>query len=151
MAIKLNLNKDLDNNEFEQIQPGEYEVTACNFEAKVRGDKNIISFDYEIRADVDQPHKGQKILFDDFFCTEKALWKIENASIAAGFTEEEATFEKYGDWAKTFLNKNLRVEVELEPGYKDPTKMFPRVKRYLPSEVVEGADSVDVDPNQLPF
>ena len=148
--IKLNLNRDL-NKEFEQIEPGEYEVTACNFEARTAGDKNIISFDYEIRADVDQPGKGQKIRFDDFFCTEKALWKIENASIAAGFTEAEASFEKYGDWAKAFLNKNLRVEVELEPSYKDPEKKFPKVKRYLPSEAALGNTEVEVKDSQLPF
>ena len=150
MAIKLNLNKDL-NGDFEQIQPGEYEVRACNFEAKERGGKNVLSFDYEIRSDVDQPCKGQKIRFDDFFCTENALWKIENASIAAGFTEEEAEFEKYSQWANTFLNKNLRVEVELEPSFKDPNKKFPRVKRYLPSEVNPEATEIDVDESQLPF
>lgn len=148
--IKLNLNRE-PNGEFEQIQPGEYEVTACNFEARTAGDKNIISFDYEIRADVDQAGKGQKIRFDDFFCTEKALWKIENASIAAGFTEEEASFEKYGDWAKAFLNKNLRVEVELEPSYKDPDKKYPKVKRYLPSEVSKNDTEIKIDDSQLPF
>lgn len=149
MAIKLNLNKNL-NGEFEQITAGEYEVTACNFEAREKGGKNVITFDYEIRADVDQPFKGQKIRFDDFFCTENALWKIENASIAAGFTEEEASFDKYGDWAKAFLHKNLRVEIELEESYKDPNKKFPRVKRYLPSEALD-IGSVEVDPSQLPF
>lgn len=147
--IKLNLNKSL-NGEFEQITTGEYEVTACNFEAKEKGGKNVITFDYEIRADVDQPFKGQKIKFDDFFCTENALWKIENASIAAGFTEEEASFERYGDWAKTFLHKNLRVEIELEAGYSDPTKKYPRVKRYLPSESLDAAN-FEVDDSQLPF
>jgi len=133
MAIKLNLNRDL-NGEFEQITPGEYEVTVCNYEAKVVGDKNVISVDYEIRADVDQAGKGQKIRFDQFYCTEKALWKIENASIAAGFSEEEAEFDKYTEWAKSLLHKQLRVEVELEQSYKDASKSYPKVKKYLPTQ-----------------
>src|SRR5690606_19755081 len=101
----------------QQITPGEYEVTVSNYDTKKVGEKNVITFDYEIRDDVDQPFQGQKIRFDDFFCTDAALWKIENASIAAGFTEQEAEFEKYTDWAKTFLNKKLRVVVKMEEAY----------------------------------
>lgn len=147
MAIKLNLNRE-GNKDFEQITPGEYEVTVANFEPKKVGDKNVISVDYEIRDDVDQNFKGQKIRFDDFFCTERALWKIENASIAAGFTEEEATFDKYSDWAKTFLNKKLRVEVKLEKSHNG--KEYPRVKTYLPSQA-EDLGPIEVDDEDLPF
>lgn len=147
MAIKLNLNKE-SNKEFEQITPGEYEVNVANFEPKKVGDKNVISVDYEIRGDVDQNFKGQKIRFDDFFCTEKALWKIENASIAAGFTEEEAEFEKYSDWAKTYLNKKLRIEVKLEKSNNG--KEYPRVQRYLPTEV-DGIGPIEISDDDLPF
>lgn len=130
MGFKLNLNKE--QKQFEVVQPGEYEVTVVNFEPKQVGDKNVISVDYEIRSDVDQPSKGQKIRFDDFFCTEKALWKIENASIAAGFSEEESEFEKYTDWAKSYLNKKLKVKVVHEAGRDG--KMWPRVSGYYPSD-----------------
>lgn len=147
MAIKLNLNKDA-NKEFETITPGEYEVKVANFEPKTVGDKNVISVDYEIRDDVDQPFRGQKIRFDDFFCTERALWKIENASIAAGFTEEEATFEKYSDWAKAYLNKKLRVEVKLEEARNG--NKYPRVQKYLASQVEEDPQ-VDISESDLPF
>lgn len=145
MAIKLNLNKE--QKEFEQITAGEYEVRVANFEGKVVGDKNVISVDYEIRHDVDQNFKGQKIRFDDFFCTENALWKIENASIAAGFTEEEAEFEKYSEWAKAYLNKNLRVEIKLHT-YNG--KVYPRVAKYLPSEVAYD-EPFEVSDDVLPF
>ena len=145
MAIKLNLNKDI-NKEFEQITAGVYEVTVVNFEGKTVGNKNVISVDYEIRSDVDQEFKGQKIRFDDFFCTENALWKIENASIAAGFTEEEATFEKYSEWAKRFVGKNLVVEVYLEE-YNG--KKYPRVRKYLPSAFP--FDNEQLDTGKVPF
>ena len=129
MVIKLNLNKDI-NGEFEPLTAGTYEVTVSSFEGKQVGDKNVISVNYEIRSDVEQNFRGRKIRRDDFFCTENALWKIENASIAAGFTEEEATFEKYSEWAKTFVGKQLQVEIYIEErnGYKNE-----RVKSYKPT------------------
>lgn len=145
MAIKLNLNKEV-NKEFEQVTPGEYEVRVANFEAKVVGDKNVISVDYEIRYDVDQNFKGQKIRFDDFFCTERALWKIENASIAAGFTQEEAEFEKYSEWAKAYLNKNLRVEIKLR---EHNGKEYPQVVKYLPSSAK--VEVLEISDEMLPF
>lgn len=144
MAIKLNLNKEV--KEFEQITPGEYEVRVANFEPKTAGGKNVISVDYEIRSDVDQNCKGLKIRFDDFFCTEAALWKIENASIAAGFTEQEAEFEKYSEWANSYLNKNLRVEVKMR-AYNG--KEYAQVARYLPSR--EEVKEVEVLDSELPF
>jgi hypothetical protein len=143
--IKLNLNKDA-NKEFEQITAGDYEVTVLNFETKKVGDKNVISVDYEIRSDVDQEFKGQKIRFDDFFCTERALWKIENASIAAGFTEEEATFEKYTEWAKRYVGKNLCVNVGLR---EHNGKYYPEVKKYMPSAVE--APEYEISDDDTPF
>lgn len=147
MAIKLNLKQEVKAAP-QQITPGEYEVFVSNFEGKQVGDKNVISVDYEIRDDVDQPFKGLKIRFDDFFCTEAALWKIENASIAAGFTEEEAEFEKYSDWAKTFLNKKLRVVVKMEANRDG--KEYPRVKYYNKSKVAP-TEAIEIDDSQLPF
>lgn len=145
MVIKLNLKKEV-NKEFEPLTPGVYEVSVVNYEARVAGDKNIISVDYEIRSDVDQEFKGRKIRKDDFFCTENALWKIENASIAAGFTEEEATFEKYTEWAKAYVGKQLAVEVFIEErnGYKNE-----RVKRYIPTAYP--VQEIEVSEDSLPF
>ena len=145
--IKLNINKEVKSAP-QTIAPGEYEVIVSNFEGKQVGDKNVISVDYEIRDDVDQPSQGMKIRFDDFFCTEAALWKIENASIAAGFTQEEAEFEKYSDWAKTFLNKKLRVVVKLEEAKNG--NEYPRVKYYNKSKV-QSAGPIEVSDDDLPF
>ena len=146
MVIKLNLNKKQDEG-FEPLKPGTYEVTVVNFEPRSAGDKNIISVDYEIRLDVDQEFKGRKIRKDDFFCTEKALWKIENASIAAGFTEEESTFEKYTEWAQKFVGKQLQVEVFIEErnGFKNE-----RVKRYLPTAFPTNYTDEKID-DSVPF
>lgn len=145
--IKLNLNQEVKAAP-QQIAPGEYEVTVSSFDTKKVGDKNVISFDYEIRDDVEQPFQGQKIRFDDFFCTEAALWKIENASIAAGFTEKEAEFEKYTDWAKTFLNKKLRVVVKFETANNGNDYL--RVKYYNKSKAAAVAP-VEIDDSELPF
>ncbi|MFC3212698.1 DUF669 domain-containing protein [Planomicrobium okeanokoites] len=147
MAIKLNLNQEVKEAP-QQIKAGEYEVTATNFDTKVVGDKNVISFEYEIRDDVEQEFQGRKIFQDDFFCTEKALWKIENASIAAGFTEEESEFEKYTEWAKAFLNKKLRLVVKYEEANNG--KEYLRVKYYNKSRVAPPAP-VDIDESELPF
>lgn len=145
--IKLNLNQEVKAAP-QQIAPGEYEVTVSSYETKKVGDKNVISFDYEIRDDVEQPFQGQKIRFDDFFCTEPAIWKIENASIAAGFTQEEAEFEKYTDWAKTFLNKKLRVVVKFETANNGNDYL--RVKYYNKSKVASTA-AVEISDQDLPF
>lgn len=145
--IKLNLNQEVKAAP-QQIEAGEYEVTVSNFEGKQVGDKNVISVDYEIRDDVEQKFQGQKIRFDDFFCTEAALWKIENASIAAGFTQEEAEFEKYSDWAKAFLNKKLRIVVKYETANNG--KDYLRVKYYNKSKVAPTA-ALEIDDSQLPF
>lgn len=147
MAIKLNLNQEVKAAP-KQIEAGEYEVLVSNFEGKQLGDKNVISVDYEIRDDVEQKFQGMKIRFDDFYCTDAALWKIENASIAAGFTQEEAEFEKYSDWAKAYLNKKLRVVVKLEEA-KDGNK-YPRVKYYNKSKVAP-TKAVEISDDQLPF
>lgn len=145
MAIKLNLKKD-PNKEFEPLKPGTYEVTVVNFEPRVAGDKNILTVDYEIRSDVDQEFKGRKIRKDDFFCTDAALWKIENASIAAGFTEEEAEFEKYSEWAQKYVGKQLALDVFIEErnGYKNE-----RVKSYLPTAFP--LKPIEVKEDELPF
>ncbi|MED2699457.1 DUF669 domain-containing protein, partial [Bacillus thuringiensis] len=74
--------------EFEVIKPGEYEVMVVNYELKqAESGNNRVIVDYEIRSDVDQPFQGQKILFDNFTVTEKAMWRFQAASKAAQFPD----------------------------------------------------------------
>ena len=96
---------------FELIAPGDYEVTVINYEMKqaATGNNQII-VDYEIRSDVNQPHQGQKILFDKFTITDNAMWRLQAVSKAAKFPNG-ITFNSYKEWADTLLNKNLVVTV----------------------------------------
>ncbi len=74
--------------EFEIVKPGEYEVIVVNYELKTAASgNNRVIVDYEIRSDVDQPSQGQKILFDNFTVTEKAMWRFQAASKAAQFPD----------------------------------------------------------------
>ena len=133
--------------EFETIKPGEYEVIVINYEQTTsqNGNPRVI-VDYEIRSDVDQPCKGQKILFDNFTVTEKAMWRFQAASKAAGF-QNGLTFKNFKEWCEAFLNKHLRLVVG-EREYN--SKVYPEVKGFKESQVGAPA-SVSIDDSDLPF
>lgn len=96
---------------FELVAPGDYEVTVHNYELKKADTgNNQIIVDYEIRSDVNQPHQGQKILFDKFTITEKAMWRLHSISKAAKFPDG-MQFASYKEWADTLLGKHLVITV----------------------------------------
>ncbi|UED76079.1 DUF669 domain-containing protein [Brevibacillus sp. DP1.3A] len=135
--------------DFEPIKPGEYEVVPINYELKPATDSgnNRIVFDYEIRSDVDQPCQGQKLLYDNFTITENAMWRIQQASKAAGFPDG-MEFANFKEWADTFKGKAVRVYV----GERTHNgKKYPEVKRFMESiaaPVIEGKPLSDSD---VPF
>lgn len=133
--------------EFEAIKPGEYEVTVVNFELKqAQSGNNQVVVDYEIRSDVDQPCQGQKILYDNFTITDKAMWRFQSASKAAQFPDG-MKFSSYKEWADTFLNKHLRLVVG-EREYQG--KKYPQVNGFKVSEV--GAPTeITISDNDVPF
>ncbi|MGE6551281.1 DUF669 domain-containing protein [Bacillus mycoides] len=134
--------------EFEVIKPGEYEVTVVNYELKqAASGNNQVVVDYEIRSDVDQPYQGQKILFDNFTVTEKAMWRFQAASKAAQFPDG-MQFGSYKEWADTFLNKPLRLVVG-EREYNG--KKYPQVNGFKVSEVAAPSNSVEVSDDDVPF
>ncbi|MEI4613613.1 DUF669 domain-containing protein [Bacillus cereus] len=134
--------------EFEVIKPGEYEVTVVNYELKqAASGNNQVVVDYEIRSDVDQPYQGQKILFDNFTVTEKAMWRFQAASKAAQFPDG-MQFGSYKEWADTFLNKPLRLVVG-EREYNG--KKYPQVNGFKVSEVAAPSTSVEVSDDDVPF
>jgi hypothetical protein len=133
--------------EFEIVKPGEYEVTVVNFELKqAASGNNQVVVDYEIRSDVDQACQGQKILFDNFTVTEKALWRFQQASKAAQFPDG-MQFSSYKEWADAFLNKTLRLVVG-EREYNG--KKYPQVNGFKVSEASAPAE-ITITDDDVPF
>ncbi|QKN78666.1 DUF669 domain-containing protein [Bacillus pumilus] len=134
---------------FEPIKPGEYEATVINFEAKTAatGNERLV-VDYEIRSDVDQPCQGQKILYDNFTVTEKAMWRFHQASKSAGFPNG-MKFKDHIEWANAFLNKPVRLVV----GEREHNgKKYPEVKGFKLSEAsAPNADPVNISDDDIPF
>lgn len=119
-------------NEFELIEKGEYEVTVINYELKkATTGNNRVTVDYEIRSDVEQKHKGQKILYDNFTITEKALWRIHAISKAAKFPNG-IEYSTYKEWADNLINKNLIIVV----GHKEYNgNTYPEVRSFKESKI----------------
>lgn len=134
---------------FEVVKPGEYEVTVVNYELKqAKTGSNMVVCDYEIRSDVDQPCQGQKILYDNFVVSEKAMWRFHQASKAAQFPNG-MSFKTYKEWADTFLNKPLRVVVAERTG-TDGNK-YPEVKSFKISEASAPSGVIKVSDDDVPF
>lgn len=129
MAFKL----DADNTKgFKLLPEGEYEVYPTVFDKETAKSGNkMAQFNYTIRDDIDQEGQGTEIRFDNFVQTEGALWRINQASVAAGLDMDK----EYGDdfvweWAEDFVNKAVRVVV----GHRTYNgKTFPEVREFLPS------------------
>jgi hypothetical protein len=132
---------------FEPIKPGEYEVTVINYELKkAASGNNQVVVDYEIRSDVNQPCQGQKILYDNFTVTEKAMWRFHAASKAAGFPTGKS-FNSYKEWAETFLNSHIRVVV----GEREHNgKKYPQVNGFKVSESSAPA-GITISDDDVPF
>ncbi|WP_459500003.1 DUF669 domain-containing protein [Bacillus sp. C1] len=133
---------------FEQVKPGEYEVTVVNYEMKQSSTKsNMVVVDYEIRSDVNQAHQGQKIQFDNFVVSENTEWRFQAISKAAAFPTG-MKFASYKEWADTLLNKNLRLVVG-EREYNGKT--YPQVNGFKVSEAAAPSTSVDISDDDVPF
>ncbi|WEG13978.1 DUF669 domain-containing protein [Pullulanibacillus sp. KACC 23026] len=132
---------------FEPIKPGEYEVTVVNYELKkAASGNNQVVMDYEIRSDFEQPCQGQKILFDNFTVTEKAMWRFHAASKAAGMPNGKQ-YKSYKEWAEAMLNQPLRLVV----GEREHNgKKYPQVNGFKLSEAPL-PDVPTVDDSEVPF
>lgn len=132
---------------FEPIKPGEYEVTVINYELKTaQSGNNQVVVDYEIRSDVDQPCQGQKILYDNFTVTDKAMWRFHSASKAAGFPTGKS-FKSYKEWADAFLHSHILVVV----GEREHNgKKYAQVNGFKESEV-KAPGPITITDDQIPF
>lgn len=130
MSLKL----DASNTGFSVIEEGEYEVYPNAFAketAQSSGNK-MAQFNYIVRDDVDQPHKGQLIRFDNFVETSGALWRINQASEAAGLDMSKEYPGGVWEWAEDFVNKAVRVRV----GHREyDGRIYPEINEFMPSRV----------------
>jgi hypothetical protein len=146
MAFKID-HSQVEEKTFERVVPGEYEVTVINYELKKASTgNNVVVVDYEIRSDVEQNCKGQKILFDNFTVSDNAMWRFQQASKAAQFPDGKE-FETFKAWAEAFLNSNLRLVV----GEREWNgKTYPQVKGFKVSEV-NAPTEIEVNDEDVPF
>lgn len=136
---------------FELIEKGDYEVTVINYTlAQATSGNNVIKVDYEIRSDVPQAHQGQKILYDQFTITEKAMWRLQSIAKAARFPNG-MSFNSYKEWADTLLGKTLVITV----GHREYNgNTYPDVKGFKESQVdapVADGKPIVVGENDVPF
>jgi hypothetical protein len=134
---------------FEKVVPGEYEAIPVNYEQTTSsGGNNMIVFDYEIRSDVEQPAKGQKLLYDNFVVSDNP-WRFQQASKAAKLPNGKQ-YGSYKEWADEFMNKPVRLVVG-EREYNGKT--YPEVKGFKESKVgqVQGSGSINITEEDVPF
>lgn len=167
MFIMAGLKLDKNNTGFSLLPEGEYEVYPTVFAketAKTTGNK-MAQFNYTVRDDVDQEGKGQEVRFDNFVESDGALWRINQASDAAGL-DMDKEYDSVWDWAGDFVNKAVRIVV----GHREYNgRTFPEVKEFKPSlyggEYVAAdkpaaagattakaaAEPIDISDDDLPF
>lgn len=132
---------------FEVVAPGEYEVTVTNYEMKTAASgKNMVVVEYEIRSDVNQPHQGQKIMYDNFVVSDNTMWRFQAISKAARFPDG-LEFANYKEWAETLFGKTLVLVV----GNREYNgKVFPEVKNFKES-ALDAPGKVTVTDDDVPF
>lgn len=145
------INHEEAGNGFELIAKGDYEVTVINYQAaQAASGNNVIKVDYEIRSDVLQAHQGQKILYDQFTITEKAMWRLQAIAKAAKFPNG-MSFNSYQEWADTLVGKTLIVTV----GHREYNgNTYPDVKGFKESQAdapIQDGPSIVVGESDLPF
>lgn len=160
MALKL----DKDNTGFKPIEPGEYEVYPHKLAkevAKKSGNK-MAQFNYIIRDDVDQPSKGQEVRYDNFVETPDALWRVNQASEAAGL-DMDKEYKDIHQWGEDFLFNAVRIRV----GHREYNgNQYAEVKEFMPSRypgklskteakkndaVENDAEPIEISDDDLPF
>ena len=136
---------------FELVAQGDYEVTVVNaVPGTSTNGNNKITVDYEIRSDVNQAHQGQKILFDNFTVSEKAMWRMQAISKAAQFPHG-MQFASYTEWANTLIGKHLIVTV----GHRTHNgNTYPEVKGFKESQAgapQPNGPAITVGSDDVPF
>ena len=140
--------------EFKIVTEGKYEATIINAEAKKsQAGKPMMNVDFEIRSDVEQPHQGAKILYNNFTFEHEIAVKIVNSLIKACKFPHGTTFDSPESLASALLGKHLEIVVKHEADRNDPNKKYPKAKYYNESKANAplGSTPVTVGDDDLPF
>lgn len=158
MSFKL----DSNNTGFKPLEKGEYEVFVQSVANEVSKAGNLmVQVNYIVRDDVEQAGKGQLIKFDNFVQTDAAMWRVNQASQAAGMDMDKEYKDIY-EWGEDFKHRAVRVVVDHREWNGN---VYPEVKQFLPSvyggtytpkeednsPLVSEGNPVDISDDDLPF
>lgn len=123
----MGFNMDPENTGFKQLEEGWYEVYPHKMDKKpARSGNKMAVVNYIVRDDVEQAGQGQEIRFDNFVETPNAMWRVNQAGLAAGISKDEH-FEDIYEWADRFKFQAVRVKVKIN------ADGYPEVSEYAES------------------
>lgn len=140
---------------FELVAEGKYEVTITNAEeGKTQAGKDKLTVEFEIRSDVNQPHQGQKILYNVFTFEHEVAVQIVNGFIKSCGFPHGVDFKSPKDMADQLFGKNLEITVKHEEYTKDGEKRKAAKAKYYDLSKLDAPQpqsQVTVGSEDLPF
>ena len=172
MGFKISFDEEnVSSGEFTLVEEGKYEATIINIELKEYQGQYSFGFDVEIRSDVEQKHKGAKVLYNSVYLTSanpeyaESTEKKKNSFLAAlgysGKTQLDAD-----DVVRNGLGKQVYVYIKHQEDRNDPKKKYPKVSFVAKSKVnaptqnyrrveddpfANSKGTIDVSEDDLPF
>ena len=141
---------------FEEFKDGFYEAIITEVKpTKTRTGKGMLTFNYQVRDDVDQTCKSKNINFDNFVIQEGNEYFagfFAQRSIAYG-APDGLTFDTYTEWGQSVVGNAVRLKIEAVPsGQYVNANVIGWVKTEHPigSETVKG-EGASVSIDDLPF
>lgn len=147
-----------------QVTPGFYEVFVYQYEVgETQTKKERINLFYQVRDDVNQKHRGAKIMYDNFVVDSNVKWKFDSIAKAAGIPDG-TTFDNSEEWAQALINKDLKLKIIAgTPNEKGDS--YPTVKGYYTTEqpsqnrpmpiesnaLFNSSSAIDISDDDLPF
>jgi len=131
------------------VKPGSYQATVSKAVAKKSTTGNpMITLDFTVRKDIEQPHGGDSVRFDNLVLTEASMWKVQTYAKAMGLPDGMEV-----DTPEELASIMLGCNVEIEVGEREyQGKTYAEVKRVSPAiDAVDDEATVDVGEDDLPF
>lgn len=124
---------DYSNAGAEQVTPGVYEVYVHDYQITTAQTGNVkLNLFYTVRDDVNQPHQGAKIQYDQFIESPNSKWRWDTAAKAAKIPDKTPIATPQ-DWANLMVNKDLKVKVAMGSP-KQNGKSYPEVKAFYTTD-----------------
>lgn len=141
-----------------KVEPGTYQATVTKAIVKKSSSNNpMIVLDYTIRKDIEQPHAGASVRFDNLVLAENSMWKVQTYAKAMGLPDG-LEVDTHEELATLMLDRNIEIEVG-DREYNGKT--YAEVKRVNPAidadTVGESEDpfstggEIDLKDDDLPF